>query len=389
MAKFVITNARIVDGGSVTEGDVLVHDDRIGRVDGRIPIPALAAVVDANGRYLVPGMIDTLVHFREPGFTSEGEIATESAAAVAGGITSFMDGPDTEPTTSTREALATKYRRAAEVARANFGCWFGATDDNLEAIKALEINEACGIEVNVGPEDPRVDASEAIERIFEHAPLLVAVRGGAGVTQLAGLASNHDTALHVSDVSTASALSSFESGPVHAKRITAGVYVSQLHFAAQERAALVEAIRDDVVDIIATGHSPRLLEGESAAPPARRDLPVVQDGLLALLEQVQRGALSIERVVQKVAHAPAERFAVRDRGYLREGYFADLVLLDLDRETVRTRDDVLYRCGWSPFEGERLRARIASTWVNGALAYDGRRVIDVRAGRRLEHGPQR
>jgi len=446
MAKFVITNARIVDDGTVTEGDLLVQDDRIARVDGRISIPDGASVVDANGRYLVPGMIDDQVHFREPGVTQKAEIATESAAAVAGGITSFMDMPNVKPSTTTRENLAAKYRRGSEVARANFGFYFGGTNTNIEEIKALQVNEACGVKVFMGASTGNmlVDDPATLEAIFEHSPLLVATHCEDTPTVLAneakfkaqygddvpvtahplirseeacwlssslavGLAKKHDTPLHVLHLTTARELELFTAGPVADKRITLEACVHHLYFSqddylrkgsfikcnpavkrAEDRAALLQAVRDDVVDIIATDHAPHLLEEKERKyieTPA--GMPLVQDAYPSLLEQIHRGQLTIEKVVQKTAHAPAQRFKVRDRGYLREGYFADLVLLDMDGETARTREQVLYKCGWSPFEGEVLRGRIASTWVNGALAYDGTRVIDVRAGRRLEHGAQR
>lgn len=444
MASFVITNARVVDGETVTEGDVLIQHDRIARVDGRIPIPGAAAVIDANGRYLIPGMIDAQVHFREPGPGLSGEMATESGAAVAGGVTTYFDMPNADPPTTTREQLAAKYARAAEVSRANFGFYLGADPDRLDEAAALEAGEACGIAVNLGGTGgtPIFADDAALEALMARAPMLVAIHGedqalvdaaeaeararlGGGVSpefhpeirtvegcvaatrRAVSAGRAHGVPTHILAVSTAEELELFEPGVPATASITAGVGVPHLVFSERDharlgmllkcnpavradvnRASLLEAVRDDRVQIISTDHAPHLREDkERLYFEAPAGVPMVQDALIALLEQVQRGALRITDVVQKTAHAPAERFSVRGRGYVREGYFADLVLVDLDRETERGHDDTFSRCGWSPFEGQVLRARVASTWVNGALAFDGRRVIDVRAGRRVEHAP--
>jgi dihydroorotase len=444
MSSTLIVNARLVNEGREFDGDLRIEDGRIARIEPGLSARANEIVVDAAGRRLLPGMIDDQVHFREPGMEYKADIATESAAAVAGGLTSFMDMPNTSPPTLGRDALEDKYARAQGRAWGNFGFYMGASNDNLEAIRSLDPLSAPGIKVFMGASTGNmlVDNPEILDGIFRDAPTpiithcedtpmidaeLARYRAKYGddipaachpdirsreacmkSTQLAlSLARRHDTRLHVLHISTADELALFEAGPLvradgTRKRITAETCIHFLRFDredyaalghlikcnpaikdASDREALIQAIANDVIDVLATDHAPHLLE-EKARPytGAPSGLPLVQYALVAALELVYEGRLTTAQVVQKFAHAPAQLFDVAGRGYLREGYAADLVLIDDTPFTVR-REDVLSKCGWSPFEGRTFHSRIASTWVNGRLAWDGSRLIGDPNGQRL------
>ena len=446
MTETLIRNARLVNEGRVIEGDLRIGaDGRIAGIGGALAANARDTIIDAAGRWLMPGMIDDQVHFREPGMEYKADMSTESGAAVAGGLTSFMDMPNTSPPTLSAEVLQDKYDRARGRARANYGFYMGASNDNLDHVRAIDPLTTPGVKVFMGASTGNmlVDDPDTLDGIFRETPVPIithcedtptidaiqreyVAKYGDDIpaechpdirsreacmksTQLAlSLARRHDTRLHVLHISTAEELALFEVGPLVdaqgrlRKRITAETCIHFLRFARpdyerlghlikcnpaikdeRDRAALLRALADDVIDVLATDHAPHTLE-EKNNPYTRAPsgLPLVQFALTAALECAHEGHFDITRVVQKFAHAPAQLFDVAERGFLREGYFADLVLVEDTPFTV-TRDQVLSKCGWSPFEGTTFRSRIASTWVNGQLVWDGSRLVGDPAGERL------
>jgi dihydroorotase len=441
--SLLITNALICNESRVFAGDVLVRRGRIERVAREIPAGRVDRIIDAGGEYLLPGFIDDQVHFREPGLTHKGDIATESAAAVAGGITGFMDMPNTIPNATTRAVLMDKYRLARGRARANFSFYFGAANDNIDEIRALQPGDCCGVKVFMGASTGNmlVDNPETLERIFAECPTLIATHCEDTPTIKANedryreqygddvpfsahplirseeacwkstvlattLARRHGTRLHVLHLTTAKELELFEPGPLNGKRITAEVCVHMLHFddrdyekkgalikcnpaikTAADRKALIAGLIDGRLAVVATDHAPHSLaeKGEKYFK-APSGLPLVQHALLMLLEHVHDGTLPLELIVEKTSHSVADLFSIRDRGYIREGYFADLVLVDHTRPTTVRREDALSRCGWSPFEGDTFRSAITTTIVNGMVAYENGRVTEAVAGQRLDCG---
>jgi dihydroorotase len=435
----LIVNARLVNEGHETQGDLRIADGRIAAIAPQLSARDGETVVDAAGRWLLPGMIDDQVHFREPGLTHKGDIASESAAAVAGGLTSFMDMPNTNPPTLDAAALQAKYDAAGGRAWGNYGFYLGASNDNLAAIQTLDPKTAPGIKVFMGASTGNmlVDNPQTLDAIFRDAPTPIIThcedtptidatlaafkeKYGDALTpemhpdirsreacltssQLAvSLAKKHGTRLHVLHISTADELALFAPGPIQGKRITAETCIHFLRFDradyatlgnlikcnpaikdASDREALIRALAEDVIDVLATDHAPHTWE-EKSKPYAQAPsgLPLVQYALVAALELVHEGRLSVAQVVHKFAHAPALLFDVQQRGFLREGYHADLVLIDDTAFTVR-REDILSKCGWSPFEGRTFRSRIAATWVNGQLAWDGTRLVGSPNGQRL------
>ncbi len=431
----------------MTAGDVLMRRGRIEKVAREIPAGRVDRIIDARGRYLLPGLIDDQVHFREPGLTHKGDLATESAAAVAGGTTSYMDMPNTIPNVTSRAVLMDKYRLARGRSKANFSFYFGGANDNLDEIRALQPGDCCGVKVFMGASTGNmlVDDPRTLELIFAECPTLIAThcedtptikaneerfrqQYGEDVpfsahplirseeacyksTVLATtLARSHGTRLHVLHISTAKELELFEPGPLitnqGGKRITAEVCAHMLHFddrayatkgalikcnpaikTAADRLALLEGLKDGRLAVIATDHAPHTLaeKGEKYFK-APSGLPLVQHSLLMLLEHVHDGTLPLELIVEKTSHRVADLFAIRDRGYIREGYFADLVLIDPRSPTTVRREDVLSKCGWSPFEGDTFRSSIVMTIVNGVVAYENGRVTDAIAGQRLDCG---
>jgi len=444
MSTTLIVGARLVNEGREFEADIRIEHGRIAEISGGLFARAGEMVVDANGRWLLPGMIDDQVHFREPGMGHKGDIGTESGAAVAGGLTSFMDMPNTNPPTLDHAALDAKYARAAGRAWGNYGFYLGASHDNLHAIQTLDPAAAPGVKVFMGASTGNmlVDDPEILSGIFRKArvPIITHCEDTPTINRLQAeyqtrygddipstchpdirpreacvkstklaldLAREHGTRLHVLHISTADELALFTPGPLidvngTRKQITAETCVHFLHFAredyarlghqikcnpaikdASDRAALRKALADDVIDVLATDHAPHTLaEKQQPYTRAPSGLPLVQYALLAALECVHDGDFSRAQLVQKFAHAPAQLFDVQERGFLREGYWADLVLVEDTPLTVR-REDVLSRCGWSPFEGMRFRSRVASTWVNGVLVFDGRALVGTPQGRRL------
>ncbi len=444
MTSTLITNARLVNEGREFDGDLRFADGRIEQVGSGLSAKPGETVIDANGRRLLPGMIDDQVHFREPGMEYKADIGTEAAAAVAGGLTSFMDMPNTRPPTLDAAALEDKYRRAEGRARANYGFYMGASNDNLDAIRAIDRRATPGVKVFMGSSTGNllVDNPDTLNAIFGETPVpiithcedtpminanLAAFKAKYGddipvechpdirpreacvksTTLAQSLARRHGTRLHILHISTADEVAMFEAGPLiradgSRKQITAETCVHYLHFARpdyarlgnfikcnpaikeeSDRAAIIQGLVDGRLDVLATDHAPHTLE-EKGKPYAEAPsgLPLVQHALLLALEKVHDRLLTSAQVVQKFAHAPAQLFDVAERGFLREGYAADLVLVEDAPLRVR-REDVLSKCGWSPFEGMTFRSRIASTWVNGVLAWDGTALVGSPQGQRL------
>jgi dihydroorotase len=420
--RYQIVNARIVNEGCVTEGDLSVDRGRISGIN--TPAGAEAQVIDAEGSYLLPGMIDDQVHFREPGFEHKATIQTESQAAVSGGVTSFLEMPNCNPQTVTPEALEDKHARAAARSMANYGFYFGATNDNLEAVKSVDQQLACGIKIFMGASTGNmlVDNEQTLEAIFKSSPLVIATHcehtptileneataraehgDGIPVTEhpkirsaeachrssslAVELARRHNARLHVLHITTERELELFEPGDISNKRITAEACVHHLFFndtsypslgahikcnpaikSATDQQALWAAVNDNRIDVIATDHAPHTL-AEKARPylQSPAGLPLVQHALLTLFEHVHAERFTVETVVEKTAHAPARLFGIHDRGFIREGYWADLVLVD---PSSPTHDDPIYsKCGWSPFDNIVFDARVRMSWVNGELRY--------------------
>jgi dihydroorotase len=441
MTDWLITNAELVNEGRRETGDVHIRDGRIEKIGKALTAPSSAKLLDAKGRWLLPGMIDDQVHFREPGLTQKADIESESRACVAGGITSYMEMPNTRPPATDHAALEWKYTRASEVSRVNYAFYFGATNDNLEAIRTLDKLATPGIKVFMGASTGNmlVDDPAVLDAIFAETPVPIIThcedtptilanelkareRWGDDIpadqhplirsreacvmsTKLAiSLAKKHGTRLHVLHISTADECALFEPGPVAGKKITAETCVHFLHFTdadyarlghlikcnpaiktAADRDGITRALAERRIDVLATDHAPHLAS-EKAEPYVRAPsgLPLVQYALQCAIERVLDGKLTLERVVEAVSHAPATLFNVRERGFIREGYFADLVLVDPAKPHAVTAADVLSKCGWSPFEGYTFRSSIAATFVNGHLAWNDGQLDDSVRGKRLE-----
>jgi dihydroorotase len=438
--SYRIVNARIVNEGVVTEGDVTIANGRIAGIN----LPAstdgeVAEVIDAGGAYLLPGMIDDQVHFREPGFEYKATIETESRAAVAGGVTSYLEMPNCDPQTVTAEALADKHARAAARSMANYGFYLGATNDNLEAVKTVDRQLACGIKIFMGSSTGHmlVDDERTLDGIFaasplviathcEHSPTIAANEAAAQATYgdqipftehprirsaeacyrssslAVELAKRHNARLHVLHITTARELALFQTGDLSSKRITAEACVHHLFFndtaypakgaaikcnpaikSTADQHALWAAVIDGRIDVIATDHAPHTVE-EKARPYLRAPagLPLVQHALLTLFEHVRAGRFSVETVVEKTAHAPARLFDVVDRGFIREGYWADLVLIDPTRPS--RAEPIHSKCGWSPFSDVTFGAQVCMTWVNGELRYRNGLFQEGTGGRALK-----
>lgn len=427
MADLLIRNARLVNEGREFEADLLVARGRIDKIAPSIEGVRAKVEIDAQGQWLLPGMIDDQVHFREPGAEHKGNIASESRAAVAGGITSFMDMPNTDPPTLTTAALADKKRRAAASSQANYGFHFGVSRDNLDTIAALDPREVAGVKVFMGASTGNmlVDDPQVLERLFiycptillahcEHTPSILAnetlwrERHGEFIPAAAhplirdadacyrssslavDMARRFGTRLHVLHLTTARELALFAPGPVSNKHITAEVCVHHLLFddsdyaqlghlikcnpaikTRADRDALRQALAGDVIDVIGTDHAPHTLEEKRRVyGRAPSGLPLVQHALPAALELVGEGVLSLTQVVDKTSHAVARLFAIRERGFLREGYWADLALVERLAQPRQVADDpILARCGWTPFQHRHLRHVVRTTVVSGQLAW--------------------
>ena len=441
MKSILIQDAYIINEGHSAPGSVLIEGDKIAAVfaGGALPphLPPSAERIDAKGKWLLPGVIDDQVHFREPGLTHKGDIASESRAAVAGGVTTFMDMPNTLPTTTSLGQLEWKFRRAAETSAANYSFFFGATNDNINDIRKLDRRRVPGLKVFLGSSTGRmlVDKKESLERIFGQTDLLIAVHAEkeeiirrntgyytglygddpdisfhplirsteacyASSAQAVEMAGRLGSRLHILHLSTARELGLLEGKiPLGEKKITAEACVHHLWFCdedysrlgsrikwnpsvktAADRQALREAVNANLIDIVATDHAPHLPgEKEGACLAAASGGPMVQHSLVAMLELAARGVFTYEKVVEKMAHHPAELFRIDRRGYIRPAYYADLVLVDPAAPWTVAPHNLRYKCGWSALEGERLGHKVWKTFVNGRLAYDeGQTEEDVR-----------
>ena len=446
LSKLLLTNARLVNEGEIRDVDVLIDGERIARVGPSISAPSEAAVIDLAGKYLLPGMIDDQVHFREPGMTHKGDLATESAAAAAGGITSFMDMPNVNPQTTTRSALRDKYGSAANRCTANYGFYLGATNSNIEEVKALQVGEAAGIKAFLGAStgDMLVDNPEALEKLFEHAPTIVlthcedspmiwaneaaarerfgddvpfrehpSIRSAEACYKSSSfafdLASRHDALLHILHLTTAVEMGLFSNAHRSEKRITAEVCVHHLWFdesrydelgpsikcnpaikRKEDREALIAALNDRRIDVIATDHAPHTASEKAESyfkSPA--GLPLVQHALLTLFDLAAQNQISIELIVDRACHASADIFGVAERGYVREGWFADLVIVDPNTPYRVDTSNLLSKCQWSPFEGHEFTSSIDTTIINGQVVYRDGKLTGNVAGQKLEFGRAR
>ncbi len=427
MHDLLITNARVVNESTTVNKDILITNQRITQIDNDLQHVTAKQILDANGKCLIPGMIDDQVHFREPGLTHKADMATESHAAIAGGITSFMDMPNVKPPTLTLELLQQKYEVAAKRAQANYAFYMGASNDNLEILKMVPKNLACGIKVFMGASTGNmlVDDDDVLEGIFKNAPVPIITHCEDSVLinenlhkfqqeygddipveyhpiirseqacynsslKAVTLAKKHGTQLHVLHLSTAKELDLFDSAEVDNKNITAEVCVHYLFFNAadyaehgslikcnpaiktlQDQQGLLHGVNENRIDIIATDHAPHLMKekhGNYITAPA--GLPLVQHALLSLLEHYHNNIFSMEKIVEKTSHNVAKRFSVVDRGYIREDYFADLVLIDHEKSFHVTPENILYKCGWSPFNNFTFRSSISATILNGKIVYE-------------------
>ncbi len=440
MATYLINGATIVNEGSQLTGNLLIENGLISKISQHEIESRDAVVVDAKGLLLLPGVIDDQVHFREPGLTHKGDIASESRAAVAGGVTSFMEMPNTKPATITEELLEAKFEIAARTSFANYSFYIGATNDNLKIIANIDPKRTCGVKVFMGSSTGNmlVDEKKTLEGIFAESPTIITThcedeatikrnlaeyqsRYGENIpieahplirsneaclrsTDIAvGLATKYGAKLHVLHLSTKEELALFDAKPLAEKKITGEVCVHHLWFSDKDyaqkgnfikwnpavksladRDALREGLKVGKLDVVATDHAPHTLDEKSntyiAAPSGG---PSVQHSLTIMLELAKQGLYSIEEVVEKMCHAPATLFNVSKRGFIREGYFADIVLVDPSTVWTIAKENVLYKCGWSPFEGVAVSNRVKTTFVNGEMVFDNGIVNETPKGMRL------
>lgn len=447
MNKKLIKNVRIINEGRSYQGAVLINGEMIEAVyEGEVPSEIIAEakeVVDGQGKWLLPGCIDDQVHFREPGLTHKADIYSESRAAVAGGVTSFMDMPNTKPQTTTLENLEWKFNRAAETSVANYSFFFGGTNDNMEDIRRLDRSRVPGLKLFLGSSTGNmlVDKKDVLERIFSESDLLIAVhaekeeiikRNIAYYTQQYGedldisfhskirseeacyassseaveLATRLGTRLHILHLSTAKETTLLDNKlPLKDKKITGEVCVHHLWFhdgdyalfgnrikwnpsikTLADRTALREAVNNDKIDIIATDHAPHLLsEKEGSCLKAASGGPLVQHSLIVMLELAMEGRFTYEKVVDKMAHKPAELFHIDRRGYIRPGYYADLVLIDPNKTWTVSKENILTKCGWSPFEGYTFHHAVDTTWVNGEAVWKDGQIRNEVHGKELKY----
>ncbi len=439
MSDLLIKNATIVNEGRTERKDILIRDGRIVKIGNNIGLTGNVKEINAEGLHLLPGVIDDQVHFREPGLTHKANIGSEARSAVAGGTTSFMEMPNTVPAALTQELLEDKYAIGAATSVANYSFFMGVSNDNSDEVLKTNARkkDVCGVKIFMGSSTGNmlVDNYVTLNKIFSESELLIATHcedervinanklkypdaDNASFHPLirdveacfessfsaVQLAKQTNARLHILHISTARELQLFSNMlPLADKRITNEVCVHHLHFTADDyaqlgnlikcnpaikapdnKAALWEALLDDRLDIIATDHAPHTWE-EKQQPyqQAPSGLPLVQHSLLMMLEYVKAGKISVEKVVEKMSHAPAICFQIEKRGYIREGYWADMVLVDMNSNTTVSKDNLLYKCGWSPLEGHDFPAEIRYTLVNGEIAYENGRVNDSVRGKRL------
>jgi len=439
--KTKILNARIVNEGEVTKQDLLIENRFISRIDKDLSQVKTDKTIDAQGMYLLPGLIDDQVHFREPGLTQKAEIYTEARAAVAGGITSYMEMPNTVPNTLTQALLEEKYQLAAHKSLANYSFFMGVSNDNLEEVLKTPRTTVCGLKIFMGSSTGNmlVDSEETLRNVFGKADMLIAThcedeqtvrdnmqhfreKYGEDVpismhpvirseeacyrssSMAVALAREYNTRLHILHISTARETELFEADKgLSEKRITSEACIHHLWFddsyyaekgtrikwnpavkTATDRDAILKAVLDNRIDVIATDHAPHTLEEKQQTYfKAPSGGPLVQHSLVALLEMYHQGKISLERIVEKACHNPALLFQVEGRGFVREGYFADLVLVDLDDSWQVDTENILYKCGWSPFEGQVFRSKVQHTFVSGHLAYSKGKFDESMQGMRL------
>jgi len=440
MGKVLIKNAKVVNENKIFESDILLHHELIVRVDKDIS-DVNAKIIDVQGNYVLPGIIDDQVHFREPGLTHKGSIATESRAAVAGGITSFMEQPNTSPQTTTIEKLEDKFALASATSFSNYSFLFGGTNDNLEELKRLDKHACSGVKLFLGSSTGNmlVDDEEVIEKIFRNTEMVISVHCEDESTIKNNLAKYKDqygddipvkyhplirsaeacylssskaiklavkteARLHVFHLSTGIETNLFRNDiPLEQKKITAEVCIHHLWFSdtdynakgtlikwnpavktANDRGKLWEALLDDRIDVIATDHAPHTLEEKNNVyTQAPSGGPLVQHALPAMLEKYHEGVISLEKIVEKMCHNPAKLFQIKDRGYVKEGFHADLAIVNLNDSWVVTKENIAYKCGWSPFENNTFTSKVTHTFVNGHLAYENGKFSTQRNAKRL------
>lgn len=442
MGKILIENGTLVNEGASRKGYVLIDGDRIAETgEGAFGGDFYGTRIEARGKLVIPGVIDDQVHFREPGLTEKGDIASESAAAVAGGITSYMEMPNTKPPATDQSTLEWKYDRAAETSLANYSFYLGATNGNLKEIRQVDPRSVCGVKVFMGSSTGNmlVDDQKTLSAIFAESPVLIAThcedeaiirenaekfraRYGDNIdpsmhplirsaeacyrssAHAVELADKYGSNLHVLHLSTARELALFDAKPLTDKKITNEICVHHLWFSdedyatngyfikwnpaiktAADRQALRESLLNGKADVVATDHAPHTLaEKQKPYWQCPSGGPLAQHSLTAMLELAQQGVLPVEKVVEKMCHAPAQRFGVKERGYLRPGYFADIVIVDPASPWTVAKDNLLYKCGWSPFEGTEFSHRVIHTFVNGRHVYDNGELDKSVMGIRLE-----
>lgn len=441
MKSILIANAHIVNEGRIEVADIFIKEGLIDKISGDLSSQQADIVIDAKGQYLMPGVIDDQVHFREPGLTHKTDIYTEARAAVAGGITTFMEMPNTVPNTLSQTLLEEKYQLASKKSLANYSFYMGASNDNLEEVLKTDPANVCGVKVFMGSSTGNmlVDNEQTLEQLFSQVSMLIATHCEDEATirrnnqlfkekygedvpfechplirsaeacykssaMAVSLAKKHGSRLHVLHISTAKELSLFSNKlALKDKKITAEACIHHLWFDDQDyaakgslikwnpavktkedREAILEAVKNDTIDVVATDHAPHTLaEKQQSYFKAPSGGPLVQHSLVTMIELYHQGKIKLEKIVQKMAHDPAILFRIKDRGFIREGYFADLVLVDLDNPWTVSKDNILSKCGWSPFEGYNFKSRITHTIVSGHLAFNNGVFDESTKGKRL------
>jgi len=439
--KTIIKNATIVNEGKTFKGHVLIEGEFIKKISEQEITEPADSIIDANGKYLLPGCIDDQVHFREPGLTHKAEIYTESKAAVAGGITSYMEMPNTVPNTLSQQLLEEKYQRAEKVSLANYSFFMGASNDNIDEVLKTNGRNVCGIKIFMGSSTGNmlVDNRQILDSIFSKSKLLIAVHCEDEATirtnlevykqkygdnipvechplirsaeacyksssMAVELAKKHNTRLHILHISTAKELELFDNTkPLKEKKITSEACIHHMWFSDEDyktkgnsikwnpavktkadRDAILKGVIENKIDVIATDHAPHTIEEKDQSYlKAPSGGPLVQHALVAMLELAGNGKIKIEKVVEKMSHAVADCFQIEKRGYIREGYFADLVLVDLNSEWTVDKSNILYKCNWSPFEGQTFHSKVTHTFVSGHLAYVNGLFDESKKGQRL------
>ena len=436
----LIKNVNIVNEGKILKGDIRIIKEKISLIASSIPLLQGDSVVEGNNKYLIPGLIDDQVHFREPGLTHKGDIYSESRAAVAGGITSFIEMPNTIPQTTTMKKIEEKLNIASRNSVANYGFMFGGTNSNLNEIKKIDENKVAGLKLFLGSSTGNmlINKKQVLKQIFKNSKLVISVHcedesiirknlnhyfamHGKHIpfkfhpkirsteacfkssSEAIKLAIETGARLHVFHLSTGKETNLFSKKPLEEKQITSEVCTHHLWFSDRDyesknyrikwnpaiktdadRNALWNALNEDKIDVYATDHAPHTLQ-EKKLPYTESPSggPLVQHGLLAMLDSVNQGKITLEKFVEKASHNPAKIFKIKKRGFLKKNYYADMVLVDLEGKTRVTKNNIMYKCGWSPFEGITLHATIEKTFVNGNLVYDRGKIIEIALGKKL------